>query len=582
MVQVDKMTTTTSPSITMIPLDKIVSSGINPRLAFDAERLAELATSIRNVGVLQPLTVRMIGRFKTYQVVCGDRRLRASREAGLKTVPCIVKELNDAEAFELTITENLQREDIHPLEEAAAYLSLVKGKFDIASIALKFGKSENYIRTRIKMNDLIEPFKTLFLRDKIGIALAMKISTIAPDGQTILYDQEFYNSDSTTWEPMSMRDLDWKIERSLSAKLDDADLFLYDTELLPGIPACNVCPDNTNSNYGLFPNEGEGRCMNVTCLQKKKDAYFMQRLQSVHESHPEIAIGKDSYLDDAEKKTLKVIGEKEIPVCEFSYDSGFRKLNPPTPPTQPDPNDFSDDEADELAMEMEDYREELAKYNEEVAAFQKKIEDKQVIKVFMTTGYDRGKVVNFVPTGTKEIPEGLTPTGVNTAQEIKVLQDKLDRNNELAYEKLYTNAGEFFRNSNYPVREVPVSHSETKAFMFFVHEHTRISMTKPKYFCSPEALMSFNDAHDVERFRYWLRSEMNFSYPNSNKEKVALFFDIITEFYPHEMAEITADVEKSYAKRNHALKLQIISLKTPVEKPDMKSVGKKSVKVAEE
>ena len=75
---------------------------------------------------------------------------------------------------------------------------------------------------------------------------------------------------------------------------------------------------------------------------------------------------------------------------------------------------------------------------------------------------------------------------------------------------------------------------------------------------------------------------MNFSYPNSNKEKVDLFFDIITEFYPDEMAEITADVEKTYAKRNHALKLRITELKSPVAMVNMKTVGKKSVKVDEE
>ena len=109
-----------------IEITKISPSPRNPRKTFSEEDIAELAQNIRNQGLLQPITVRPIG--KTYEIVCGERRYRACKlnaEEDKKkkaTIACIVKEMTDEEAFEAMITENLQRKDVDPIEEAFAFV----------------------------------------------------------------------------------------------------------------------------------------------------------------------------------------------------------------------------------------------------------------------------------------------------------------------------------------------------------------------------------------------------------------------------------------------------------------------------
>ncbi|KAF0190419.1 MAG: chromosome partitioning protein ParB family, partial [Bacteroidetes bacterium] len=115
-------------TIEYIETMNIRSSDLNPRKSFDENAIAELSKSIIEVGILQPIIVRL-SHFKkgteNYELVCGERRWRAAKEAGLKTVPAIIRELKDQEALDLMITENLQRKDVSPLEEAEAFMNLI-------------------------------------------------------------------------------------------------------------------------------------------------------------------------------------------------------------------------------------------------------------------------------------------------------------------------------------------------------------------------------------------------------------------------------------------------------------------------
>ena len=108
--------------------------------------------------MLQPVTVRK--KRSSFEIVCGSRRVEASKLAQLKEVPCIVRTLTDSESLDLMITENLQRENISPLEEAKAFQSLLVNHSS-CEISHRFGKSEKYIRSRIKLNELTTPFKEL-------------------------------------------------------------------------------------------------------------------------------------------------------------------------------------------------------------------------------------------------------------------------------------------------------------------------------------------------------------------------------------------------------------------------------------
>jgi ParB family chromosome partitioning protein len=109
-----------SVGVKSIALDRIEPNPNQPRTIFDTEALTELANSIREHGVLQPILVRPLGENR-YQLVAGERRWRASKEAGLATIQALVEEIDDDTALEIAIIENLQREDLSPLEEATMY-----------------------------------------------------------------------------------------------------------------------------------------------------------------------------------------------------------------------------------------------------------------------------------------------------------------------------------------------------------------------------------------------------------------------------------------------------------------------------
>jgi ParB family chromosome partitioning protein len=143
-----------------VPVDRIEPNPENPRLVFEEDALAELAASITEHGVLQPILVRPMG--DDYQLVAGERRWRAAKRAGLETIPALVEELDDDAALEIAVIENLQREDLSPLEEAAMYEKMVSGHgYSIRKLAQKLGKDKGYLENRLRLNDAPEEVRAL-------------------------------------------------------------------------------------------------------------------------------------------------------------------------------------------------------------------------------------------------------------------------------------------------------------------------------------------------------------------------------------------------------------------------------------
>ncbi len=133
-----------------LPLEKLLPNPNQPRYFFDEERLEELADSIREKGVLQPLIVRDMQNGK-YEIVCGERRYRAAEYAGLKEVPVIIKDLADDEKLEIAIIENVQRADLTPLEEAEAYLKLMEKGYSQEEVAKRVGKSRSAVANILRL-----------------------------------------------------------------------------------------------------------------------------------------------------------------------------------------------------------------------------------------------------------------------------------------------------------------------------------------------------------------------------------------------------------------------------------------------
>jgi ParB/RepB/Spo0J family partition protein len=150
-----------STGVRVIPVANIESNPQQPRTNFDVDALRELAASIREHGVLQPILVRPLGANR-YQLVAGERRWRASREAGLETIPALVEELDDDTALEISIIENLQREDLSPLEEATMYDRMIHDHgYSIRKLADKLGKDKGYVENRLRLADAPEEIREL-------------------------------------------------------------------------------------------------------------------------------------------------------------------------------------------------------------------------------------------------------------------------------------------------------------------------------------------------------------------------------------------------------------------------------------
>jgi ParB family chromosome partitioning protein len=170
-----------SVGVRVIPVDNIESNPNQPRTIFDAEALHELAASVREHGVLQPILVRPLGQNR-YQLVAGERRWRASKEAGLVTIPALVEELDDDTALEIAIIENLQREDLSPLEEATMYDRMVREHgYSIRKLAEKLGKDKGYLENRLRLADAPAEIRELVSLRKDTLSHAYELMKVQDD-----------------------------------------------------------------------------------------------------------------------------------------------------------------------------------------------------------------------------------------------------------------------------------------------------------------------------------------------------------------------------------------------------------------
>lgn len=171
------VTTTPKEEIIEININELRSNPYQPRKVFDQDALNELAESIKEHGVFQPIIVK--NSIKGYEIIAGERRVKASKIAGMETVPAIVRDFNDQEMMEIALLENLQREDLNPIEEALAYESLMKARgLSHEGLAKRIGKSRSYVTNVVGLLNLPESVKELVIARKIPITHARALSKI--------------------------------------------------------------------------------------------------------------------------------------------------------------------------------------------------------------------------------------------------------------------------------------------------------------------------------------------------------------------------------------------------------------------
>ncbi len=263
-----------------LPLDSLTESPNNPRRSFDAAALNELAESIKTQGILAPLVVRPVDHH--FEIVAGARRYRAAQLAGLETAPVRIVELTDAQAIETSIVENLQRRDVHPLDEAqgfAALLRLEEPKYSIELIGAKCGKSAGYVASRLRLTELAPAAVEAFTKDEIGLGHALLLAKLQPQQQeealTACWQESYTGGSKAKRILLPVRHLREWIEHNILLELATAPFSKEDATLVPEAGSCHDCPKRTGHNTLLF--EGiaaqHDSCSDPACYAAKVDAH---------------------------------------------------------------------------------------------------------------------------------------------------------------------------------------------------------------------------------------------------------------------------------------------------------------------
>lgn len=192
---------TPESDIQMIPIEEIRSNPYQPRMHFDEEALQELADSIKEHGVFEPIIVKK--SIKGYELVAGERRTKASALAGLKVVPAIVKDFDDQTMMEIALLENIQREDLSPIEEALAFKNfMTKTNMTQEEVAKRFGKSRSYITNLLGLLSLPKSVQEHVIKGDISMSHARVLSKLENSEQIIALSNKVMN------DAISVRELE--------------------------------------------------------------------------------------------------------------------------------------------------------------------------------------------------------------------------------------------------------------------------------------------------------------------------------------------------------------------------------------
>lgn len=171
-------------NVTEINIDDIRSNPYQPRKTFDIESLNELAKSIKEYGVVQPIIVKK--SIKGYELVAGERRTKAAKIAGLKKIPAIIKDFDNQEMMEIALVENIQREDLNPIDEATSISNIIKLRgYTQEEFANKFGKSRTYVTNILGLLKLPDEVKKLVEKRSLSMSHARVLSKIDDDDKVI-------------------------------------------------------------------------------------------------------------------------------------------------------------------------------------------------------------------------------------------------------------------------------------------------------------------------------------------------------------------------------------------------------------
>ena len=537
----------------MVAISAIRPNGFNPRKHFDEASLNELADSIRQQGMLQPVTVRPAADGNGYELVFGERRYRAATIVGMQEIPAIISDLSDEEAEEIAITENLQRKDVTPMEEANAYQRLMEsGRHDLSSLSVQFGKSEAYIRTRLKFASLIPEIATLLETDEITVSVASEICRYGEDIQREVYEQHLKEDVTySSWRGQKASEIAGNIERQYTA---DLERYSFDKTL------CLSCPHNTN-NMSLFC-EGCGKCANRTCLAEMNASHLVEKALQVLAENPTATLGHNTYnynLTAVER--LKAMGHEVV--GDIPYGTAY-----PRQPEAPEKEDYDNEEAYEAACG--DYVQEQSDYEGKCAEIHRQSENGEISLYVRIGSNDITLCYAKKNSDTDSTEQPLSP--------VEKLEKQDRRNREIAVEKTIEDTKKQILNID--VAEAKFGADEDKMVYFFL-----LSSLRKENFAqvgiSAEHILYLNDEDKMNIIanltaktkavirRDYLIAQFKDAYRDN--ATAALMLDFARKHMPDELAEIENGYNQIYEKRHQRIeekKAAIVAKENAVEETD--------------
>lgn len=314
----------------VLSLGLIVASAHNPRTVFNIPRLEELAASIKAIGVHTPIIVRPLpasrlqetfdgfrrGERPAYEIIAGERRFRASKLAGVDSIPAMVRHLTDEQVLKIQLVENLQRDDLHPMEEAEGYERLIEATgMTKETVGEEIGKSRGYVYGRLKLLDLGQDARKAFYAGEIDASRALVIARI-PDAKLqikALAEATMKDFDGST--RLNFKSFVRWAQQNMMLRLDAARFKITDASLVPDAGSCRDCAKRTGAQPEVFADvDSADVCTDPACYHAKDAA---------HET---------IVLDKAREKGQQIIMEKEakqIWQWEHTPMKGFTRLDRP-------------------------------------------------------------------------------------------------------------------------------------------------------------------------------------------------------------------------------------------------------------
>lgn len=546
--------------------DLIEPSNYNARKTFDQEALKELAQSISVHGLIQPITVRRKGeKGEHYEIICGERRFRACRMLKMSEIPCIVREATDEQAYDLSISENLQREDVPPMEAAEAYKRLIATKrYDIASLAVAYGKSEKSIYQMLKLCDLIPGIAELVRAGKLTASAGIVISKYDKKMQADILKDRLGEDGRGEWCSISAGVLEGKIQSCYTNNLEN---YLFDKT------ACLKCPHNS-TNFDLFAEGGGcGRCTNKKCLSDKQTAYLVTEAQAVALADPKLVfIGEQYSYDNEATKIIKKGG------YEFKNVQTYNLKSYPTAPTAPQATDYK---------KPEDFEKAQAKHGKDMEQYGKKVKDLDTLK-------EQGKIRVYAKIGDNSVKlhykDVATKDTKSNEQLISELTAKKERNNELQAEKTAEGLKELLRTESLP-QSAFTADEETAMYFFMLSKLRRchypaVGLKENDYYGLTDEkklkiAQSLTEEQKTVIRRDYLYSHLTDRTNTVSSVQGSMLVAFSKQHLPEKTAGIITAQAEEYGKKNARLDERIAGLKKAEKKAKADAKAKKAEQTTE-